>query len=59
LIAFNLGIPQERDFTKIVEIANSVKVAPFVPKRISTEEDGVSKKSQESPEDEEVIKAIA
>ena len=58
LVAFGLGIPQERDLEKIARQAAEVPVKPFVPKRILTEEEGGSKK-EASPEDEEVIRSIA
>ena len=55
LVAFGLGIPQERDLEKIAKMAVEVPVKPFVPKRIMTEEEGGSM-MEASPEDDDVIR---
>lgn len=59
LIAFTLGIPQNRDVEYCARVAASAQVSQFVPKKIKIELPGDEKKEPEpevaAPEDEEVI----
>lgn len=59
LIAFTLGIPQNRDTSFIARQAATVEVEPFVPKVIKVqlpgEENNNQPKEEAAPEDEDVL----
>lgn len=62
LIAFNLGIPQNRDTNYVAQVAAKVAVPDFVPRQVKVELPGEENKNQQeqpaqevAPEDEQVL----
>jgi len=62
LIAFNLGIPQNRDINAVAQMAASVNVPVYKPKQIKVELPGQQNQNQEenkqeevAPEDEQIL----